>query len=257
MYSSSSFASVLGLPIAVGGDALCQDGNIAGFLRDTSATCTRYLAHELLSECTENPSLKASSYFEGFHIKRLPSVDDNDFTYHSGVGENVTVSSETENVTVALIGIELEKVLCVTPENFLTVDCDISMPTFANGTCRNVAMEISYAIFHNATQGILSATAQIVLGTVTSSFEQKFSIRFEKSGTGNETGIPRSGNPGYVIGKPIIAGKSVNGRIELSSNPLNWLTIPSPAQPPGYCTQIAERKPILYKEDVRTGCLIR
>ena len=73
----------------------------------------------------------------------------------------------------------------------------------------------------------------------------------------------RSGNPGYIVGKPVIAGRKVTSEteasqiIEINPDPLSWLTVISLAPPLGDCLEIEGRRSVLFGEDLRTGCVMR
>jgi tectonic-1/3 len=159
----------------------------------------------------------------------------------------------------------------VTEQPQITRECGfntaIPQPSYNNLTnqCENVTREASYIITHNATNGIVSVAVMLTLGSVSLSLRtlpQKYQITFLKINSHNVTSYLRSGNPGYIVGKPVIAGRSVTSEtgsqiIEINPDPLSWLTVIALSAPLGDCLEVKSRRSVLFGEDLRTGCVMR
>lgn len=125
------------------------------------------------------------------------------------------------------------KVESVIKRNYITqVDSDGSLTsstTFSSDTCNLAVVEANYKIYTSSNQkSIDSISVSYVVSDITSTsfldVSQVFSVRFFTSTSAKET----SGNPGYLIGKPLNAivnsvsgdfffqGKSVNGECSSS-----------------------------------------
>ncbi|VDN13230.1 unnamed protein product [Dibothriocephalus latus] len=71
--------------------------------------------------------------------------------------------------------------------------------------------QVDLEIIYQRTGGISGVKITAVIQSVLDTFYQKFSVRFTQvSGNTSEAalGIPRSGNPGYNIGAPVLAGST-------------------------------------------------
>lgn len=161
----------------------------------------------------------------------------------------------------------------------------------ASGKCTNVLSQLNLTIIHEGIEGItrVLATALLVdLPADKNEIEQEFRVEFvwnnERKGvdgTVNDTGatsmeellnqmkLPRSGNPGYMVGKPLILGRKV-----ISETPKNdtegkpkffmhvqpdeskWLRIQGAGDCPLTQKEIKEdsRHPILFGYDHVSMC---
>jgi tectonic-1/3 len=89
---------------------------------------------------------------------------------------------------------------------------------------------------------------------------QTFSTNFYQLGT-SENITQLSGNPGYIVGQPVLAGNRTIGSngasaIEMCSDRSRCLTMLS-SSTDGLCTNnVQNRKPILFGLNMRSGCFI-
>ncbi|XP_032237913.2 tectonic-1 [Nematostella vectensis] len=242
----------------------CEDNNPAGFFQDVSSECTRSIA----SGCTTLPYLAAGSYFSGFQVAASPSffaVSTVNLT-RNALQENSSSSMNVTSFNSSLL-IDVNLTLPITCRNGLGVStlCPFvspPWPTFdsASQTCSNVVMEVSYTIYYNTSTDITKVSVELVMGSQTTALPllQKFSIKFIKEGS---EPFYRSGNPGYIVGKPLVAGTlqldtlMKKEAIVLSSDPLSWLTVPS-SSADGACSASTKRVPVVFGMDTRTGCTI-
>ena len=162
-----------------------------------------------------------------------------------------------------------------------------SMTAGASGTeqvCRNVVKSVAYEVQNSqdSTYSISYATANVVLTDVSTktgytNVRQSFSLDFFDNGDtpmeseGNLVTRPRSGNPGYLMGAPIVFGKAgtTDGTIDAY---VGGFKIPSPialfassdqsmasSDPPSTCptsTQVPGSVQVPFGYDISTGCTL-
>ncbi|XP_041367058.1 tectonic-3-like [Gigantopelta aegis] len=282
VYESRTIGN-LGQPMALS-STLCNDENPAAYLIERSNECVRRITN-LQTECTSLRQLDAVSYYQKFRVVRTPAL------FGTYIPEyNVTVN-DTYVFTVPAFGtsgpdsiplvdvtdlynntytveVQLDDTLCE-DANGLTTTCTLMPPGYNFGTnqCENVVKKVRYRIQYNGTMGISSVWAQFTLHAVSSSVNrlpQLFSTKFEHITKSNP--FERSGNPGYVVGQPVMAGKletllDANGkqvaRIVLNENRDQWLTAVR-ASVSGNCITNGQqgRISITFGQDIRSGCFI-
>ncbi|XP_028745238.1 tectonic-3 [Peromyscus leucopus] len=175
-YPRWSVVSLLRQPAAVGAGGFCAESNPAGFLERKSTTCTRFFG-DLASSCTSEPALDAATY-HNFRVLKVPrGMTD---LQNTQLQVPVTLTSQT------------------------------SPPLLAGNTCQNIVSQVIYEIETNGTFGIQKVSVSFRQTNLTVrpgvSLQQGFLVHFRAF----EHGVaafptPRSGNPGYLIGKPLLA----------------------------------------------------
>lgn len=238
----------------------CDDNNPAGYREDNSTECTRTIT-VLESECETSPVLNAKNYFQGFKVAKNPSVLDTN-------SSTSTNSSNSSIVMSDLLGVMVKKPLLCNTSLGIPNACPFTVPpdpTYdaVNKRCDNVVLEVSYRVqYSNSSTDIFNVMVEFFLGSVTAeiglAIRQKVSVRFSKLGD-SETVFQRSGNPGYIVGKPLVAGKLQENieAIYLSSDPNTWLTVIRPSAD-GTCASVNStgRTSVTFGVDMRTGCTI-
>ncbi|XP_021569130.1 tectonic-3 isoform X2 [Carlito syrichta] len=172
-----SVINLLRQPAGVGAGGLCAESNPAAFLESKSTTCTRFFKN-LVRSCTLDSALDAASYYN-FTVLKVPRA--------------VTDLQNMElQVPVTLIS-------------------QAGPPLLAGDVCQNAVSQVIYEIETNGTFGIQKVSVSFGQTNLTvepgASLEQHFIIRFrafQQSTPASLTG-PRSGNPGYIVGKPLLA----------------------------------------------------
>ncbi|MEJ1276401.1 tectonic family member 3 [Cricetulus griseus] len=175
-YPSWSVVSSLRQPAAVGAGGFCAESNPAGFLESKSTTCTRFF-RDLASSCTSEPALDAATYYN-FTVLKVPrGMTD---LQNTKLQVPVTLASQTRP------------------------------PLLSGNTCQNIVSQVIYEIETNGTSGIQKVSVSFRQTNLTVkpgvSLQQDFIIHFRAFGQRMDafpTG-PRSGNPGYLIGKPLL-----------------------------------------------------
>ncbi|XP_069877402.1 tectonic-3-like isoform X2 [Dipodomys merriami] len=170
-----SIVSLLRQPAGVGAGGLCVESNPAGFLESKSTTCTRFFK-DLASSCTSDPALDAVSYY------------------------NFTVLKVPKDMT------DLQNMKFQVP---ITLTSQASPPLLAGNTCQNIVSQVIYEIETNGTFGIQKVSVSFGQTNLTVepgvSLQQDFIIHFRAFQWNRAVSPgPRSGNPGYIVGKPLL-----------------------------------------------------
>ncbi|KAJ8286443.1 hypothetical protein GJAV_G00039310 [Gymnothorax javanicus] len=173
---------------APAGSAHCADANPAGFLQDQTSQCMR--SFRLQQDCEKLPSLNLQTY-TSFR----------------------TLSANEENKT--LLDVELTSLVLQSLEGTRSsvdpADGSLVVPTLLlteeGEVCNNVVLQVDYRVTYGEVGEITGVASSVVLGAVDQNalpIQQDFSITFTQV---NESGeLSSSGNPGYVVGLPLVAG---------------------------------------------------
>ncbi|KAL0101797.1 hypothetical protein PUN28_019144 [Cardiocondyla obscurior] len=125
-----------------------------------------------------------------------------------------------------------------------------------NSTCINIVKGLKYVISHNGSAGINTVDAYFNIGNVSNAFYQHFEIEYKWINSNNTKVFRRSGNPGYVMGKPIIIGVSYANKSDIFFNRTDgFLTLPL-ANKNGECDRI-NRHIVLFGEDIKLTCSVK
>uniref|UniRef100_UPI0037E936C1 tectonic-2 n=1 Tax=Semicossyphus pulcher TaxID=241346 RepID=UPI0037E936C1 len=120
--------------------------------------------------------------------------------------------------------------------------------------CDNVTLALDYKFYWKG-NGITSITLTHTVGTITLNRSAVLTTRYSAEFLNGEfSGEPNSGNPGYQVGRPVIAGivdflDNNTGSIQRTSISL-WKPVSD-----GLCST-AEKKPVLFGENSTSGCLL-
>uniref|UniRef100_A0A8C0HM00 Tectonic family member 3 n=1 Tax=Buteo japonicus TaxID=224669 RepID=A0A8C0HM00_9AVES len=209
-FDSSSVLSTLRQPVKMGASGLCVDGNPAGFLDSKSTSCTRIFAN-LSKSCITDPALDAASYYRDFtvlkvHVIFLPFA---------------------------------QQLICLT-FHFAPPGA----PHMKDNTCNNVVSEVIYEIEFSGTHGIQSVSVRFKVSNISensgSSLQQHFTLHFWVSTRTLSHMLPRSGNPGYITGAPVLIANSGAMHILRSEGD-------------GSCSQFI-RHTVQFGRNMRTDC---
>eukprot|EP00035_Acanthoeca_spectabilis_P019673 m.429180 g.429180 ORF g.429180 m.429180 type:complete len:661 (+) comp16972_c0_seq1:1987-3969(+) len=249
---------LLALPQPATSDA-CTDDSPVGFGVNAEHTCSRQLNLAVTtgrSGCAAGirSAFDVTSYLEPTLLLRPTTDAYLDRTLSTATDDTSTVSITCETITVrGLDGSEFVhdcsaqgtvnssdfalNCSATTTTNTTTVvtspggGTTQTITVASTGSVRYPVAEVHYTI-NRTTLGIVSATARfVVLDTVVGSLlpyalQQTHSVVFE--GGSSQTTFPRSGNPGYLLGKPVLAGEisTAGDSIVISSTPADWLFVP-------------------------------
>lgn len=126
-----------------------------------------------------------------------------------------------------------------------------------NFTCINIVKGLKYVIRHNGSAGINTIDAYFNIGNASHAFYQYFEVEYNWIDSNNTKIFIRSGNPGYMMGKPIIIGISHDNKSDdIFFNRTNaFLTLPL-AGKNGECNRI-NKHIITFGEDIRLTCSVK
>ncbi|XP_058268270.1 tectonic-1 [Hemibagrus wyckioides] len=217
--------------------ANCLDTNPAAFLKDQTSRCVRSFA--VKEDCTVLDALNLEAYTNF----RVFSGKDN--------GANL-VSVEVETIT--LQSLEGTRTL-------LQTDAVASnyTPVLNGQICNQVVLQVKYTVRFDDAGQIVTVTASFVLGAVDEStlpIQQEFQITFVQEIRSDAT-LRSSGNPGYVVGLPLVAGWRTAEGIIRSSDPDGSLTVIKSSAEQDCLLGVTQRSPILFGIDVVSGCTFR
>ncbi|KAI3352163.1 hypothetical protein L3Q82_020977 [Scortum barcoo] len=161
----------------------CMDTSPAVFLKDQSSQCSRHLVLE--QHCSNLPALSLDTYA---NIKFF-----------------------------ALVPVEVASVILQSVDGTQTEQKkrggENLIPVLLNPTvCANVVLKVAYLIKYNPTGEIVNVTVSLVLGFVREELlplEQGFHVTFLQE-DGEEVAVHNSGNPGYVLGLPLVLEDAAN-----------------------------------------------
>ncbi|KAM8780630.1 tectonic-3 [Rhynchonycteris naso] len=216
-FSEWSVISLLRQPAGVGAGGLCTESNPAGFLESRRTTCARFFKN-LAESCTLDPVLNAASYYN-FTVLKVPK----------GMTDPQNMKFQ---VPVTLVS-------------------QADSPLLAGNTCQNVVSQVIYEIETNGTFGIQKVSVSVGQTNLTAeagaSLQQHFTIHFRafQQSTAASLPGPRSGNPGYIVGKPLL---SLTGDVSHSLTLLQ-------SQGDGTCS--ARRHEVQFGLNAISGCKLR
>ncbi|CAK6966535.1 tectonic-2 isoform X1 [Scomber scombrus] len=120
--------------------------------------------------------------------------------------------------------------------------------------CENVTLALDYKFYWKG-NGITSIKLTRTVGTVTLNDSVVLTTRYSAVFLNGEfMGEPNSGNPGYQVGRPVIAGTVDTLENNTSSIDRTSIHLWEPVSD-GLCST-AEKKPILFGENSTSGCLL-
>lgn len=199
----------------------CQTSQIQ-YLKNVLSACTQLVPDSL--PCSSNRALNGNFYFSGFKVAPNPEAFRNAL-----------------NTT--------------DPFNFpdLLSVRNTSQATCSDTSSSDLVTDVSYTFIVNGTQGIKDVSVDIrFTNTTASSVTQSFTVLFEFESANANSSQQRSGNPGYLVGRPIISGTNDNGVVMTNINTNAGITVvQSNAN-----NECSNSVPILFGQDVRTGCKV-
>ncbi|KAK3774799.1 hypothetical protein RRG08_034888 [Elysia crispata] len=271
----NGYFSYLGLPTSMTASSACADSNPTAFYIDQSTACGRFLDN-LANDCGTANFLRASTYFQDLRIVKDPfllQVFNSTTTLVNPLLGPVDLTEVTDlynNTYTAALQLELP-LLCHI--NGITGSCSFTdvptSPTYSSttGTCTNALIGVHYRFETNGAFGIDQAYVRFTFSDITSSsVTQTFSTSFSLivSASSAEP-VLRSGNPGYDFGQPILAGvfnitndgSSTVEEILLVQERGQQLALIRPSASGDCNTADSQpREPVLFGQDMRTGCLL-
>ncbi|XP_072570313.1 tectonic-1 [Paramormyrops kingsleyae] len=234
--------SIFRLP-APAGTAHCSDANPAAFLTDQSTQCIRSFA--LVRDCATLSALSLQRY-AGFSVLSMKNDGSN------------AVAMETSSIS--LQSLEGTRTLLGPSDGSLYSPVLLERPGSAEtAVCNNVVLQVRYRVTYSDAGTIVGCSASFVLGAVNSSMlpiQQDFQIVFVQDSAA-EIPFPSSGNPGYVVGLPLVAGSRIADGIVQSTNKKGSLTLLKSSASQDCLAESLPRSPVLFGVNMVSGCTLR
>ncbi|XP_072252391.1 tectonic-1 [Leuresthes tenuis] len=214
----------------------CLDNSPAAFLKDQSCLCSRRLV--LDRDCSSLPALSKDTY-SNIQLFAGKNTDAEVVDVEASVIVQSTEGTQTE-LTVGS-GDDLSPVLL--------------SPTL----CANVVLKVIYVIKYNSAGEVVNAVVSVVLGFVRETaklLEQEFRIMYIQEYRG-DLAVHYSGNPGYVVGLPIVSGARTTDGIKRNLNLRDTLSLLHSTQGQDCLRCSHRRSPVLFGLDSVSGCTLR
>ncbi|XP_044220210.1 tectonic-1 isoform X1 [Thunnus albacares] len=222
---------------APGVTADCMDTSPAAFLKEQSSRCSRRVVLE--QDCSTLPALSMDTYT---NIQLFAGKNKDAAVVPVQVASVVLQSLDGTQTELNISG----------GENF---NPDLLNPTM----CANVVLKVVYVMKFSPAGQIVSVMASLVLGFVretTLPLEQEFHITFVQQ-DGEEVAVHHSGNPGYVVGLPLVSGQRIADGIVRSVDPRGTLSLLHSAEDQDCLQGPHQRSPVLFGLDSVSGCTLR
>ncbi|XP_058512524.1 tectonic-1 isoform X2 [Ochotona princeps] len=211
--------------------SLCADDNPAAFLVNQAVKCTRRINVE---QCEEIEALNMT-YYSSPQILRVPNsrakavcreLDQKRSTQDMNwcpCGDAIFVSITIQSIVIQSLNKTLTRLEApeVLPPSLIAAG--------HSRICVNVVLEAKYILTYRDAGEITKADLTLLLGAVSQEetpLQQTFEIHFVQH---NVKPVPLSGNPGYVVGLPLVAGFLPQKGYPFCCWREDWL----PAQPAG------------------------
>eukprot|EP00040_Diaphanoeca_grandis_P031549 m.188754 g.188754 ORF g.188754 m.188754 type:complete len:691 (+) comp32358_c0_seq6:171-2243(+) len=232
--------------------AECSDTSTAGFMRDRSHMCTRRLQQSIACSNHSGNTLSVSSYVSP-NVRLLASTSASDtqiniecaWYMYRGVN-NTECTAATTSVSCAVDGDAVSISKAVT-KVLLTIHYSNRKITSAQ-----VSFELEDISTTLTTDGFVSINQHHAI-------EFKSAYTSDSPSTTSFNVYPRSGNPGYIVGKPVIAGTRASDNITdlVSSDPLKWFTLPKPSVSTQCLSlDLTQRSSISFGYNMVSSCLL-
>ncbi|XP_014022842.1 tectonic-1 isoform X3 [Salmo salar] len=222
--------------------AHCSDLNPAAFLREQSNRCMRSLVLE--RDCTTLQALNMHSYTD----PRILSKKSEDARFVAVEVTSIVLQSlEGTQTQLNITGdLSLDPLLLVSvaPDSVV---------------CFNVVLQVGYTVTYSEAGDIVNVTASLVLGEIDRNMvpmEQEFQIEFVQQNV-DQVALPSSGNPGYVVGLPLLAGSKTADGIVHSADSRGAFTLLHGSKLSDCLRGPHHRSPVLFGVDMVSGCTLR
>ncbi|CEO96890.1 Tectonic domain-containing protein [Plasmodiophora brassicae] len=226
----------------------CDDAQFALFGQATQTRCQRTLT-SLASSCTTY--LNPATYTTALQIGQVAAASPDSVSQYIPI--TVTETTFVDPNTGAP-----------------TTLPSMPVPTYTPGSCQcqNAVAGIAYTFTYNQAGQITQASAAVTVSTVTPSstcssgdasgaIVQQYSTSFTRSWT-SATGRAKSGNPGYIVGKPVLAGQlqTISASQQAISQQISGLTLVGRSAN-GQCSLAdADRIVVGFGESLHSTCAI-
>ncbi|XP_076320674.1 tectonic-1-like [Tachypleus tridentatus] len=241
------------------------DGSIpVKYMINHVSSCVRLVS----KNCEQDLALTTTTYYQKFYIlKSLKLFLKEKDNINTNTTESKQILCQDSDTCIPVI--PTGHYHCWNTDG-LPDSCFFPAPSFNESSkiCHNVVTAVTFNIVHNGIHGISNASvsfemASVEVGDTENSVSQKLEVKFLWETNSNVT-FKRSGNPGYIVGEPVLAGHldtvlDAHGLsypvILLDSDRNNWLTILR-SSADSRCDSIQSQLPIQFAEDLHSGCVL-
>ncbi len=263
----------------------CSTVNPARYLQIASNWCTPSVTNAagrrrpvaladvcVSSYSANNAALHLSEYL-GFSVGGAPNAALDALHYFPITLEGLVY---TDPITVTQFEFQLYQDLMDTSYNSFAQTPSVTilsptgtyLPSFNSTTCTcsNVVLQVSYMVQHTLDGYVSGVDAYVALGDISGEgdscvmpeTQQNFVMRFNSTNSGDWSGRPKSGNPGYIVNAPVLAGTKV---VENNRDPrtainqfVDGLTVTGP-DADGLCSSnLGNQVQVLFGVDMLVGC---
>lgn len=224
--NSQNIIGYLSLPNNFKSSGKCEVNSPVTYLNSNTSYCNY---NNLQSTCnaTTTPFLSYTSFITpSISLLKAPNSLSNCI-------QSNTITSSTVNIFNSCTGftVKFSNPSCTLASGTYLSDCSSSLPALSQigDSCNNVVKMVTYTITYSNPTGISKVEIDLKFSNtnVGSQFQQIFKVVFITNQTASS--YQRSGNPGYIVGQPLVAGyfNASASNITLNSDRNNWLTIPT------------------------------
>ncbi|XP_008417949.1 tectonic-1 isoform X2 [Poecilia reticulata] len=240
---------------APGVTADCVNSSPAVFLKDQTSRCSQRLA--LDGDCSSLQALRMDTYT---NVQLLAGRNADAAVVHVDVASVILQSIKGAQTELTVSN----------GENLLPV------LTTSSG-CANMVLKAVYVIKYNSSGELVNARVSLVLGFVNTSrthnsLQQEFQVIFQADG--GEPAVYYSGNPGYVVGMPLMSGDRAteypsfgflshdvslsipSTGISRSINLRDTLSLLQSTEDQDCLQGPHQRSPVLFGQDYMSGCTL-
>ncbi|XP_054714788.1 tectonic-3-like [Uloborus diversus] len=171
---------------------ICACNQRIYYLQDFTSSCS-IIVNNLEDECEKNPSLSADEY--------------TDFCIKSDTTSSVSRSNLADLIVHTQVTNSSDDLNNEYSSNNLCAKRSLRRPTKNNSMCNNVVNKIEFVVETDSVAGVTKLETKFYYIDLTNDkrmFTQHFSVNFKWFNTSDVS--KRSGNPGYQVGMPILAG---------------------------------------------------
>ncbi len=221
----------------------CSDRNFPRYRRDYSHSCLRSTSN-LPSTCT-------SAYDANQYVTNV----------YAGILRSAVPSISSQYVSITLSSLIYRTIAGDT----VLATSSLPVPTYNAGTstCDNALISLAYTFNYDPAGTVTAVSARVVIGPVTASAAGFVSVpqTYAASWNVSQSARPRSGNPGYVVGLPVLAGTlSTSGSLTAVSQFAAGLTVLS-HNPSTFLCAVPNlaghtRYNVTFGEDGSFGCFV-
>nr|XP_049595867.1 tectonic-1 isoform X2 [Syngnathus scovelli] len=124
--------------------------------------------------------------------------------------------------------------------------------------CVNVVLKVAYFVKYNDAGQLVNTTVHLLLGNfhiTPFSLEQEFSVKFIQEI--KNVPFQNSGNPGHIVGLPILSGQEIAEGMALNVKPGDTLSLLQSSANYNCMNSLHNRSPVLFGVDSISGCTLR